>query len=104
MAQENSNRARQVYDEMWAQFDEDCEKSWTTACRNLRRALCQNAGELVPNYTNFRDHMEAVFKVKEQMKESERPEDVGNPVDTLSSWLRGETELSRIPLEAARKQ
>ena len=104
MAGENSNRAREVYDAMWAQFDEDCEKNWTTACRNLRRALCQNAGELVPAYTNFKDHMEAVFKVKEQMKEAERPEESSNPVDTMANWLRGDIELSRIPLEATRKQ
>jgi hypothetical protein len=97
------NSARAAYDTMWAQFDEDCEKNWTEACRNLRRALCRNAGELVPAYTNMKDHMEMVFKVKEQMKETERPEDAANPVDTMSNWLRGDVELSRIPLEAVRK-
>jgi hypothetical protein len=103
MVKDYTKRARKVYDEMWAQFDEDCERNWTEACRNLRRSLCQNAGELVPYYTNFKDHMEAVFKVKEQMKSAERPEESSNPVDTMSAWLRGEQELSRIPLEAPRK-
>lgn len=100
---EGPNTARQAYDAMWAQFDEDAETNWTEACRNLRRALCRNAGELVPAYTNMKDHMEMVFKVKEQMKTAERPEEVGNPVDTMSAWLKGDLEMSRIPLEAPRK-
>ena len=103
MSEDTPNRAREAYDAMWAQFDRDAETNWTEACRNLRRALCQNAGELVPLYFNSKDHMEAVFKVKEQMKSAERPEEAGDPVETMSKYLRGEIELSRIPLEAPRK-
>lgn len=99
-----ANRARKVYDAMWAQFNEDAAESWTSACSNLRRALCQNAGLLVPFYFNSKDHMEAVFKVKEQMKSAEGGDDGDDPVEAMASWIRGDRELSRIPLEAVRKQ
>jgi hypothetical protein len=99
----DTNKSRAAFDEMWKQFDIDCEKNWSGACRNLRRAMCQNAGELVPDYSNMKDFIDMIFKIKEQMKSAERPEDQANPIDTLSSWLRGEKELSRIPLEMTRK-
>jgi hypothetical protein len=94
-----ANRARKSYDKMWAKFNRDADKSWNNACRNLRRALCKNASELVPTYTNMKDHMEMVFKVKEQMKNSENPVETENPAEVISDWLTGKLELSRIPLE-----
>jgi hypothetical protein len=48
--------------------------------------------------------MEMVFKVKEQMKNSEGPTETENPAEMISDWLNGKLELSRIPLEALRKQ
>ena len=96
-------RARNIYERIWEKFSADRKKSRSTAYRNLQRELSKHAADLVPAYLTAREHMTMIADIEDWTK-AEKESDTGDPSELLAQWLRGESELSRIPLEAIRKQ
>jgi translation elongation factor EF-Ts len=96
------DRARGIYERIWAKFSVDRKKSRSTAYRNLQRALSMHAADLVPNYLTAKEHMSMIAEIEDWTK-NEKESDTGDPSELMAQWLRGQTELSRIPLETVRK-
>jgi hypothetical protein len=96
------NNARSIYEVIWAKFAEDRRENRATAYTNLQRAFCEHAADLVPAYLTAKEHMSMIAEIEEWTK-GDKQSDSGDPTETMSSWLRGDMELSRIPLEAVRK-
>jgi hypothetical protein len=105
-AQEDRKRAevaRSVYEDIWEKFSVDRKKSRSLAYRNLQRRLSMNAATLVPSYLTAKEHMSMIADIEDWTK-AEKESDTGDPSELMAKWLRGESELSRTPLEAIRKQ
>lgn len=98
-----ADEARGIYEKIWSQFGKDRTTSRSTAYRNLQKALSKHAADLVPAYLTAREHMSMISDIEDWTK-AEKESDTGDPAELMAQWLRGQTELSRIPLEAVRKQ
>lgn len=94
MSEENS---KSIYEEIWQKFAEDRKNNRATAYANLQRALAEHAAELVPAYATAKEHMGMISDI-EQWTISDKQSKSGDPLETMSDWLRGGIELSRIPL------
>lgn len=94
--------ARDIFDQIWKQFAIDRKESRAVACAKFQRALAEHAADLVPAYATAKEFMTMVFECEQYTKEDKQSES-GNPLDTMSDWLSGKVELSRTPLEQARK-
>lgn len=90
--------AKSVYENMWKQFAEDWKKGKALAYTNLLSNLTFWASDLVPAYMTAKEHMAMIAEATEHAKRdgASAHED---PRQLISSWLRGDSELSRIPLE-----
>lgn len=98
----SEQRAKEVYESIWEQFAIDRKNNRALACTNFQRALAEHAADLVPAYMTAKEHMAMVFEC-EQYSKSDKQSESGDPLESMSSWLRGDIELSRTPLETARK-
>lgn len=85
---------------MWKQFAEDWKKSKSFAYANLLRNLTFSASDLVPSYMTAKEHMAMIAEATEHTKSGEHSAHE-DPRELVGSWLRGESDLSRIPLEKA---
>jgi hypothetical protein len=94
--------AKQIYKSIWSKFAKDRKDSRAQACANLQRAICEHAADLVPDYFTAKEHLAAVMEVEEHTKQDKQSE-TGDPLEAMSSWLRGDLDLSRTPLEVPRK-
>jgi hypothetical protein len=94
--------AKFIYETIWAKFAEDRKENRAMAYANLQRALAEHAADLVPAYMTAKEHMSMVSDV-EQWTKSDKQSESGDPLESMSGWLRGDLELSRIPLETGRK-
>ena len=94
--------AKEIYEFIWAKFARDRKTSRTTAYANLQKALCEHAADLVPDYMTAKEHMSMVAEM-EGFTKGDKQSETGDPLESMSGWLRGDLELSRIPLEQARK-
>lgn len=100
--QHHEDKARSIYEKIWIDFGRDRQQSRSTAYRNLQRALSKHAADLVPAYLTAKEHMSMIAEIEDWTK-NEKESDTGDPSELMAQWLRGENELSRIPLEATRK-
>lgn len=94
--------ARNIYEEIWHKFAEDREQNRSMAYTNLQRSFAEHAAELVPMYLTAKEHMSLVADI-EPFTKGDKQSESGNPLDSMSDWLSGKLELSRIPLETVRK-
>lgn len=92
---------KDLFDEIWKRFAEDRRENRANAYINLQRAFCEHAAEIVPVYMTATEHMKMIADIEEYTK-GDKQSETGNPLDTVSRWLNGDLELSRIPLEAIR--
>lgn len=91
-------KAYTVYDSMWKQFSRDWERGRSWAYSNLLKNLTERASELVPYYMTAKEHMAMVNEAAANIKgDGEQTKE--DPRELVAGWLRGESELSRIPLE-----
>lgn len=95
--------AKATFDGIWKQFSIDRRESRATAAAKLQRSLAEHAADLVPMYATAKELMSMVFECEQYTKEDKQSES-GDPLSNMSGWLRGDVELSRIPLETVRKQ
>lgn len=93
-----SKDAPSVYDTIWQEFAKDREKNRSIAYANLQRNLAIHAAELVPDYMTAKEHVSIIGEI-EQYTKGDAAGERGDPRDIVSGWLRGEMELSRVPLE-----
>jgi hypothetical protein len=100
---ERDEHARDIYERIWDKFSMDRKKGRSVAYRNLQRALSKHAADLVPNYLTAKEHMSMIAEIEDWTK-NEKESDTGDPSELMAKWLRGESELSRTPLESIRKQ
>lgn len=90
--------AARVHDAIWNQFAKDLEKGRSFASDRFARNLAKFASKLVPYYFTDKELASTINEALEQVK----GEDGGSreePRELVGAWLRGEEDLSRIPLE-----
>jgi len=83
---------------MWQQFADDWKTGKSLAYSNLLCNLTQWASDLVPTYMTAKEHMSIIGEATEFAKSDGRMRNE-DPRELISRWLRGEDDLSRIPLE-----
>lgn len=83
---------------MWQQFAEDWKKGKSLAYSNLLCNLTKWASDLVPVYMTAKEHLAIISECTEHAKSAGQSQHE-DPRALVSSWLRGEDDLSRIPLE-----
>ena len=88
-----------IYEGIWAKFSVDRKENRATAYANLQRSLAEHAADLVPAYMTAKEHMSMVADV-EQWTKADKQSESGDPMESMGGWLRGDIDLSRIPLEA----
>jgi hypothetical protein len=93
----SEENAKSIYEGIWAKFGEDRKKNRSIAYTNLQRAFADHASELVPTYMTAKEHMSMVADI-EQWTKGDKQSESGDPLSSMSDWLRGDLELSRIPL------
>ena len=94
-----AERAQTIYQAMWEQFSSDIEdKGKSCAYGRLLKNLTKFATPLVPHYYTAKEHQAAIVEAAEFSKGDGR-QSSEDPRQLISSWLRGEDDLSRIPLE-----
>ena len=92
--------AKNYYDNTWTQFAKDSKKSKSLAYANLKDNLADGASFLVPHLMTAKEHMAMIADADTHIK-SDGGQAQEDPRSLMASWLRGEIELSRIPLEKA---
>lgn len=92
--------AKQIYEEMWQQFADDWKTGKSKAYSNLLCNLTKWASDLVPVYMTAKEHMGLIAECTDKAK-SDGKVSHEDPREVISRWLRGDDDLSRIPLEKA---
>lgn len=98
--EEAKKKAQKIYQQMWEQFSADIEKGKSFAYGRLLTNLTAWASRLVPFYMTAKEHMTLVSEAAENSK-GEGKQSAEDPRSLISSWLRGEEDLSRIKLDKA---
>lgn len=93
-------KSKEIYQAMWDQFGTDMEKGKSYAYGRLVRNLTTFATRLVPSYYTAKEHQAAIAEAVEYSK-TEGKQSAEDPRTLISSWLRGEDDLSRIKLDKA---
>jgi hypothetical protein len=93
----SENNAKAIYESIWSKFSEDRKANRSMAYTNLQRAFAEHAADLVPAYMTAKEHMSMVADI-EQWTKGDKQSETGDPLTSMSEWLRGDLELSRIPL------
>ena len=93
------DRARRLYRNIWRQFAEDTkEKGKSAAYNGLKENYALCADDLVPHIMTATEHMRVIGDCDKNIDPGGiAGEDIREVVE---KWLRGDIELSRIPLEA----
>ena len=87
-----------VHDGIWKQFADDLEKGRSFASDRFARNLATFASKLVPYYFTDKELASTINEALEHVK-GEDGRSNEDPAELMGKWLRGEAELSRIPLE-----
>jgi hypothetical protein len=93
----SEDNAKSIYEKIWAKFAEDRKNNRSMAYTNLQRSFAEHAAELVPAYLTAKEHMSLVADI-EPFTKGDKQSETGDPLSSMSDWLRGDLELSRIPL------
>ena len=94
--------AKAAYDDIWAAFSKDLKRGKAYANTNLLENLTIFASLLVPIMMTAKEHTTLIMELAEKTS-SEKGGTAGeDPTDLMGKWLRGETDLSRIPLEKSK--
>lgn len=95
---------KNAYANIWAQFSKDSKKSKSLAYAGLKANLAEFAEFIVPHIVTAKEHMALITEAEKHITGG----DGGHPQEDMptlmASWLRGDIELSRIPLEKAATQ
>jgi hypothetical protein len=92
--------AKNYYDNCWADFAKDSKKSKSLAYNNLKDNLAEGASFLVPILMTAKEHMAMIADADSHIK-GDTGQVQEDPRSLMAQWIRGEIELSRIPLEKA---
>ena len=93
----SEDNAKSIYEQIWAKFAADRKGSRSLAYANLQRSLAEHAADLVPAYFTAKEHLSVVADVEQWAKGDGRGE-AGNPIESMSDWLSGKLDLSRISM------
>jgi hypothetical protein len=91
-------KARTIYRNIWQQFAEDTkEKGKSAAYVGLKENYALCADDMVPHIMTSGEHMRVISDCDKNISDPSgiAGEDIR---DVVSRWLRGDIELSRIPL------
>jgi hypothetical protein len=97
---EELESAKAVYDSIWAQFAIDRKNNRAQAYAQLQQNFAKHAAQLVPAYMTAKEHVSIIGDI-EQYTKGDQQSASGDPQQLISAWLRGDADLSRIPLEKA---
>lgn len=90
--------AKQAFESIWKKFGKNRKKGRTTAYAELLQDLTANAAKLVPHYMTAKEFVSIISEIESHTK-GDGGANQGDPLEVTSKWLRGEIEMSRIPLE-----
>lgn len=90
--------AKNVYSNIWSQFSEDLKKGKAYASRELLGNLTDLAEFLVPVIMTAKEHTTLIMELTDNLSGDDQTRGE-TPMEIQAKWLRGEIELSRIPLE-----
>ena len=93
--------AKNCYGNIWADFARDSKKSKSQAYSNLKANLAEFADHLVPHIVTAKEHMALITDAEKYITGGDGGLPQEDMPTLMASWLRGEIELSRIPLEKA---
>jgi regulator of protease activity HflC (stomatin/prohibitin superfamily) len=93
--------AKNAYDNIWKQYAEDMKKGKMFASRNLLANLTLFASELVPIMMTAKEHTTLIMELSEKISGDESGKGGESPTELMGKWIRGDVDLSRIPLEEA---
>lgn len=89
--------AKQVYKEIWEEFARDRQNNRAQAYTRLQQNFAKNADVLVPGYATAKEHMAMIGDI-EQYTKGDQQSASGDPREIVGAWLRGEEDISRVPL------
>ena len=98
----SAEETKLIAQRMFSQWAEDRKKGRGLAYTNLQQALAKHATDLVPDYMQM-DRLIEKLAFLEPLTGADKQSESGDPLEGMAKWLRGDLDLSRIPLEVARK-
>ena len=101
-ATEESRRqlaAKKAFDSIWKKFGTNRKKGRASAFSTLLQDLTQHASDLVPYYMTAKEFMGIISEIESHTKGDSAAATTDEPIDVVSKWLRGEVQLSKVPLE-----
>jgi len=90
--------AKKTWDEIWHAFGKNRKKNRSLAFSNLLQGLSEHASELVPYYMTPKEFVSIIIETEQHTK-GDQQSSSGDPRELVGAWLRGEEDMSRVPLE-----
>jgi hypothetical protein len=90
--------AKHAFDTIWRRFGKNRKKGRSGAFSTLLQDMTEHAAELVPYYMTAKEFVSIISEIETHTKGEDGRKD-GDPRDLVSAWLRGEEDMSRVPLE-----
>jgi hypothetical protein len=92
--------AQRIYQEIWDRFDENRKRGKSFAYTNLLHDYAKYGSYLVcSGLIGAKEHFQLITQTEEYCKGSDDANTQEDAREVIGSWLRGDRELSRIPLE-----
>jgi hypothetical protein len=91
--------AKRIYQEIWERFGVNRKRGKSFAYTNLLADYSKYGAVLVPTLMSTKEHMQIIAQIEENIKNEGGTNTQEDARELVSSWLRGERELTRIPFE-----
>ena len=91
--------AKRIYREIWERFSDNRKRGKSFAYSNMLHDVSKYASFLVPKFMSHKDLMGWQAECEANVKNEGATNTQEDAREVISSWLRGDRELSRIPFE-----
>jgi hypothetical protein len=91
--------AKKAFESIWRKFGENRKKGRTSAFSILLQDLTKHASDLVPYYMTAKEFMGIISEIESHTKGDTATSTNDDPLELMSKWIRGEVQLSKVPLE-----
>ena len=95
---EAAQRSKDIYADIWRAFSQNRTKGKSFAYKNLLEDLTKFSSELVPIMMSAKEHFQLIQEAESEIK-GEGSSSKEEPMEIVAAWLRGEKDLSKIPLD-----
>lgn len=94
------DEAQKLYQEIWDRFDENRKRGKSFAYTNLLHDYAKYGSYLVcSGLIGAKEHFQLITQTEEYIKTDETTNTQEDAREVIGSWLRGDRELSRIPVD-----